>query len=63
MENKNPDAARLTASGGLFSAKKQKAVRPKEAKNTMLLTTEKRLDARFCRGIELFHLGTRSPQL
>jgi hypothetical protein len=63
MENKNPEAARLTASGGLFSASKQKAVRPSEAKNTKLLMTEKPLDDRLRGGIELFHLGTGSPQL
>ena len=57
-----PDAARLTSSGGLCSATSEKAVRPREAKKTMLLTIETPRDF-LSAGTELTHLGTLSPQL
>jgi hypothetical protein len=60
--NNAPEAARLTFSGGLCSAKKVKAVRLREAKNNTLLATENPLDF-LSRGTELTHLGTLSPQL
>ena len=56
-----PDAAKLTLSGGLCSAIREKAVRPKEAKNTTLLTIENPLDF-LSLGTELTHFGTLSPQ-
>jgi hypothetical protein len=58
-----PEAARLTSSGGLFSAKKEYAVRPREAKKITLLRIELPLEDRLTRGTELTHLGTLSPQL
>lgn len=60
--NSPPAAAKLTSSGGLFSAMREYAVKPSDAQNTMLLRIENFRDF-FRPGTELTHLGTLSPQL